>query len=101
MRPLPDGSAPAPPRKRRLPEGVAPRLLSAAAAAEYCSGISEATFRDLVAPQVRSFKIGGVRVYDRLSIDRWVDAHPDPQQAPRPAGSWVDRLGHDDRDQGR
>jgi len=91
---MPDGALALRERKR-LPEGLTPRLLGAAAAGAYC-GVSAATFLDLVAPRVRSLKIGARRLFDVRSIDRWVDAQAAGEQPSLAAGSWVDRVGDDD-----
>jgi hypothetical protein len=92
---MPEG-APIASTRKRLPDGMTPRLLAGDAGAAYCGGISKATFLDLVAPHVRSLKIGARRLFDVHSIDRWVDARSAGEQLASTAGSWVDRAGDDD-----
>lgn len=47
-----------------------PRMFKARRAAEYL-GVSETTFRGL---GIRSLRVGGNVLYDRLDLDAWIDA---------------------------
>ena len=68
----------------RLPHW--PRLLSRAQAAAYC-GIGESFF-DARVP-VAPLSIGDRRLWDRVALDRWIDALAD---ASLPSSIWLERL---------
>jgi hypothetical protein len=55
-----------------LPRGVAPRLLSRAAAAAYC-GVSPGLFDQTIARDVQAIEIRRRRLWDIKALDRWID----------------------------
>jgi hypothetical protein len=67
-------------RRRPLPDGMMPRLLSRDEAAAYC-GVSAGLFEQRVGiPAVRCF--GTRRLWDRHALDRWLDGVSGLDQAP-------------------
>lgn len=76
---------------------IAPRLLSADAAADYC-GISAPTFK--AECPVIPIKIRTRVLYDRHEIDRWIDSRL-PSQPKLSRDKWLKRLEDVDADQGR
>ena len=82
-------------RARRLPDGLAPRLLSREAAAEYCS-ISPTTFDQHIVPAVPALKIGSRSLWDIKKLDRWLDEQAGFAHA-RPRLSLEDRLNGGDQ----
>lgn len=49
------------------------RLLNIEKAANYC-GVSATTFNAEIRPRVPPIEIGKRRVWDRVALDRWIDA---------------------------
>jgi len=80
---------------RRLPDGIAPRLLSRKAAAAYC-GISASLFDEHIAVAVRPVAIGRRVVWDIKALNRWLDAQSGLSQ-PVDTRSMEERLNGGDQ----
>jgi hypothetical protein len=76
-----------------------PRLLSREQAASYL-GITAAHFGAHVANQVRSVAIGRRVLFDRMSLDIWVDRQVGDWQPLQPHHRWLEALDGDSH-QGR
>ncbi len=70
-----------------------PRLLSRANAAAYC-GVSINHFMEHIAPVVEEVPVPGKRLWDRRSIDAWIDAQRgvEQNQEPKPNEKWLAEL---------
>jgi predicted DNA-binding transcriptional regulator AlpA len=69
--------------------GIEPRLLPRKLAAAYC-GVSEATFTTYIVPYVPPVTIGAKLLWDRKSIDQWLDRAADSiSVSPK---QWLERV---------
>lgn len=80
--------------RKRLPDGMTPRLLARDAAAAYC-GVTAETFELHVRPHVRPVEIGARRLWDVKALDRWLDERSGLIERLRPVGDYLAELGDD------
>jgi hypothetical protein len=59
-------------RKRQLPPGLTPRLLSDVDAGLYC-GIAAERFTVTIGADVKPIELEGLNRWDIKAIDRWID----------------------------
>jgi hypothetical protein len=57
---------------RKIPEGSWPRLMTAERAAAYLD-VSTSTFRSRIAPRFAPVPIASRKLWDRVSLDKWLD----------------------------
>lgn len=68
---------------------LAPRLLSKCQAAAYC-GVGSGLFASHC--PVIPIKLGGRVLYDRVAIDKWIDARSSNAPESAPHNVWLERL---------